>query len=137
MAESSPLLYLPPLLSIDWLILSSVDTHKITGISDITFKSLIPFTTALDTNSKCLVSPWIIHPIAITASIFLLIRFLHAKINSKLPGTLILEMFFSLTPFFASIFLAPLNSFSVISLCHSETTHAIFNLSGFNTSKSC
>ena len=83
-AESSPLLYLPPLLSTDWLILSSVETHKIIGISDIIFKSLIPFTTALDTNSKCLVSPWIIHPIAITASRFLFIRFLHAKINSKL-----------------------------------------------------
>ena len=78
-------------------------------ISDITFKSLIPFTTALDTNSKCLVSPWIIHPIAITASIFLLIRFLHAKISSKLPGTFILEIFFSWTPFFIKMFFAPTN----------------------------
>jgi len=57
---------------------------------------------------------------------------LQAKTNSKLPGTFILEIFFSWIPFFIRMFFAPMNSFSVISLCHSETTQAIFNLSGFS-----
>ena len=59
-------------------------TLKITGTSKIILRSLIPCATAWQTYSKCLVSPWIILPIAITAfglffCAFFLFRFKETK----------------------------------------------------------
>ena len=42
--------------------------HKMIGILDIIFKSFIPSMTAEEMKSKCLVSPFIMHPIDIIAS---------------------------------------------------------------------
>ena len=68
-AASTPLFpNLPPLLSIDCLIFSSVRTQNIIGHFPSKFRSLIPLDVALHIKSKCFVSPLITLPIAIIAS---------------------------------------------------------------------
>ena len=49
-------------------MLSSVNTQKTTGHLSNKFRSLIPFDVALQIKSKCLVSPLMTLPIAITES---------------------------------------------------------------------
>ncbi len=105
-AASSPLFpSFPPLLSLACWRLLGVRTPKITGRLYFSPTLVIPFATASQIKSKCFVSPCITHPRQIIASTLpcWAINW-EANVSSKLPGTFLIRIFFSLAPFLIRVF---------------------------------